>query len=210
MTPEQLRLLAERALQLQAQVDTMSKKIHRIETVNEQLTHEIAILKRHKFAKRSEQISPAQGSLLDDLLNTDLEAIEAELKALHPAPAQVEPRQQPRRAPLPPQLPRTVIHHEPDNTQCTCGCQLQRIGEDVSEKLDYAPEPGLIFLTVDPASDIFRANQEASLERMFAHELHHAARWAGPGYGSSLGEALVSEGLAGAFAQEICGGLPEP
>lgn len=54
------------------------KKIHRIETVNEQLTHEIAILKRHKFAKRIEQISPAQGSLLDDLLNTDLEAIEAE------------------------------------------------------------------------------------------------------------------------------------
>src|SRR5476649_1482948 len=43
--------------------------------------------------------------------------------------------------------------------------------------LGYAPEPGLIFLTVDPASDIFRANQEASLERMFAHELHHAARW---------------------------------
>lgn len=82
----------------------------------------------------------------------------------------------------------------------------------IAEKghLGYAPEPGLIFLTVNPASDIFRANQEASLERMFAHELHHAARWDGPGYGSSLGEALVSEGLAGAFAQEICGGLPEP
>jgi hypothetical protein len=40
------------------------------------------ILKRHKFAKRSEQISPAQGSLLDDVLNTDLEAIDAELNAL--------------------------------------------------------------------------------------------------------------------------------
>lgn len=42
----------------------------------------IAILKRHKSAKRSEQISLAQGSLLDDLISTDLEAIEAELKAL--------------------------------------------------------------------------------------------------------------------------------
>ena len=30
-----------------------------------------------------------------------------------------------------------MIHHEPDTTQCACGCQLQRIGEDVSEKLDY-------------------------------------------------------------------------
>lgn len=25
------------------------------------------------------------------------------------------------------------------NTQYACGCQLQRIGEDVSEKLDYTP-----------------------------------------------------------------------
>ncbi|CAH0141317.1 hypothetical protein SRABI111_00713 [Pseudomonas carnis] len=29
--------------------------------------------------------------------------------------------------------------HEPDNTQFACGCQLQRIGEDVSEKLNYTP-----------------------------------------------------------------------
>ena len=136
MTPEQLRALAA---QLMSKIDTQDRKIHRDETIIEQLAHEIAILKRHKFAKRSEQISPAQGSLLDDLLNTDLEAIEAELRALRPAPAQTEPRQQPKRAPLPPQFPRTVIHHEPDNTQCTCGCQLQRIGEDVSEKLDYTP-----------------------------------------------------------------------
>ena len=32
-----------------------------------------------------------------------------------------------------------MIYHEPDNTQGPCGCQLQRIGEDVSEKLDYTP-----------------------------------------------------------------------
>lgn len=136
MPPEQLRTLDA---QLMSKVDTQHRKIHRDETIIEQLTHEIAILKRHKFAKRSKQISPAQGSLLDDLLNTDLEAIEAELTALHPAPALTEPRQQPKRAPLPPQFPRTVIHHEPDNTQCACGCQAQRIGEDVSEKLDYTP-----------------------------------------------------------------------
>jgi len=32
-----------------------------------------------------------------------------------------------------------LIHHEPDNTDCRCGCALKRIGEDVSEKLDYIP-----------------------------------------------------------------------
>ncbi|GGO27498.1 DUF2268 domain-containing putative Zn-dependent protease [Deinococcus humi] len=29
-----------------------------------------------------------------------------------------------------------------------------------------------------------------------AHELHHARRWQGPGYGQTLLEVLVSEGLA--------------
>jgi len=93
----------------------------------DQMPPEIAILKQHRFTKRSEQISPEQGHLLDDLLNTDLEAIDAELKALRPAPAPEVTRQQPTREPLPAQFPRTVNRHEPENTQCTCGCQLQRI-----------------------------------------------------------------------------------
>jgi hypothetical protein len=38
----------------------MGQKIHRLETVNEQLSHEIALLKRHNFAKRSEQLSPGR------------------------------------------------------------------------------------------------------------------------------------------------------
>ncbi|MFB4249787.1 IS66 family transposase zinc-finger binding domain-containing protein [Pseudomonas idahonensis] len=32
-----------------------------------------------------------------------------------------------------------LIHHEPDNSHCQCGCALKRIGEDASEKLDYTP-----------------------------------------------------------------------
>lgn len=44
-----------------------------------------------------------------------------------------------KRAPLRQQFRRTVIHREPENTRCACGCALQRIGEDVSEKPDYTP-----------------------------------------------------------------------
>lgn len=139
MTPDQLPTLAEQVMRLLSQVDSMGQKIHRLETVNEQLAHEIAILKRHRFAKRSEQLSPDQGSLLDYLHDTDIAAIEAELKAVNPPPAPTQSRQKPKRASLPPQFPRTVIRHEPENTQCACGCQLQRIGEDISEKLDYTP-----------------------------------------------------------------------
>jgi len=73
--------------------------------------------------------------------------------------------------------------------------------------LGYSSEPGIIYLTIDPHSHDLT---QESLTRMFAHELHHAARWDGPGYGRMLGEALVSEGLAGHFSQEVCGGEPEP
>ncbi|MET3458996.1 hypothetical protein ABIC88_005609 [Pseudomonas kilonensis] len=41
------------------------------QSVNEKLAHEIALLKRFKFAKRSERLSPNQASLLDDLIDTD-------------------------------------------------------------------------------------------------------------------------------------------
>ena len=74
----------------------------------------------------------------------------------------------------------------------------------------FCPEAAVIYLTVDPENPAFCKNDAHSIERMFAHELHHAARWAGPGYGSTLGEALVSEGLAGHFSLELFEGEPEP
>lgn len=104
------------AVHLLSKVSTIGRKINLDETIIVQLSHEIAIQKRRKFAKRSEQISPAEGSLTGNLLNTDLEAIEAELNALRAATASEEIRREPKRALLPPQFSRTVIRHEPENT----------------------------------------------------------------------------------------------
>jgi transposase len=105
----------------------------------DQLTHEMALLKRWKFAARSEQLHGEQRSLLDETIDADLEAIAAELATLRSAqPAQV-PKEQPKRSPLPAHLPRVDVRHEPEQTVCSCGCAMKRIGEDVSEKLDYTP-----------------------------------------------------------------------
>jgi transposase len=106
----------------------------------DKLTHELATLKRWKFGRSSELLNAGQVSLLDETIDADIAAIEEELKELAPAPkSDTQARQQPKRAALPAGLPRIDIHHEPDATTCKCGCQLKRIGEDVSEKLDYAP-----------------------------------------------------------------------
>jgi transposase len=104
----------------------------------DQLTHEMAVLKRWRFDRRSEQLDVVQRSLLDESIDADIEAISLELEALKEKPA-AAPKEQPRRVALPPSFPRRVIPHEPENTQCSCGCSLERIGEDISEKLDYTP-----------------------------------------------------------------------
>jgi transposase len=105
----------------------------------EQLTHEMAVLKRWKFAARSEQLHGTQRSLLDETIDADLEALAAELATLRSPERTLPVKDKPKRSPLPAHLPRIEVHHEPEQTVCNCGCAMKRIGEDVSEKLDYIP-----------------------------------------------------------------------
>jgi transposase len=155
MDAQQLRALAEGLLvkvmdqdqQLAAHQQSLVSKdqeIHFKQTKIDLLTHEIARYKRLQFAAKSEKLQADQRSLLDESLDADLAALEAELQALSPAPAEPSdtadtPKAKPRRTALPAHLPRVEIQHEPESTACGCGCQMKRIGEDVSEKLDYTP-----------------------------------------------------------------------
>ena len=136
MDAQQLREFATRLL------ETLTSKDHELryqELKIEQLTHEMAVLKRWKFAARSEQLHGAQRTLFDEAIDADLEAIAAELATLRSAEQRQASKDPPKRSPLPAQLPRVEVRHEPEQTVCACGCALKRIGEDVSEKLDYTP-----------------------------------------------------------------------
>lgn len=136
LNPDQLRALAA---QLMAQVGEKDRELLYRQTRIDQLTHELSMLKRLQFGKRSEHFNAEQLNLLDEAIDVDLAALEGELEQLQSEVSPDKPKQQPKRVPLPPQLPRTDIHHEPDNVTCACGCQRERIGEDISEKLDYTP-----------------------------------------------------------------------
>ena len=142
LDPEQLRQLAQG---LMAEVAERSAVLERKErelafkqATIDKLTHEMAVLKRLKFAATSETFNAEQKSLIEETLDTDLAALALEIEQRQPAKDKGD-KQRPKRAVLPPELPRTEHRHEPDNTTCRCGCQLKRIGEDVAEKLDYVP-----------------------------------------------------------------------
>ena len=124
---------------LMGEIEQRDREIAFKQATIDKITHEMAMLKRLKFAAKSEPFNAEQRSLLEEAIDADLEALQRELEQLAPeAPAERE-KQAPKRQPLPANLRRREIHHEPESTMCSCGCQLERIGQDVAEKLDYQP-----------------------------------------------------------------------
>ena len=117
----------------------------------ERITFELARLKAWKFAARTEAMNAEQRQLFEETLAADEASLQAQLEALQAqadssttasTPAPVEPRRQPKRQALPEHLVRVEHHHEPENTTCPtqdCAQPMQRVGEDVSERLDIIP-----------------------------------------------------------------------
>jgi transposase len=113
----------------------------------ERITFELARLKAWKFAARTEAMNAEQRQLFEETLAADEASLQAQLEELQaqaatPTSAPVQARRQPRRQALPEHLQRIVHHHEPESTTCPsadCGQPMQRVGEDVSERLDIIP-----------------------------------------------------------------------
>jgi transposase len=82
----------------------------------EQMSHEIALLRRHRYGKISEGLDAYQLSLLQELIDEDTSAVEMELEKISLKDRPKADKQQAKRQPLPPQLPRSEIRHEPDST----------------------------------------------------------------------------------------------
>ena len=110
----------------------------------EQLTVQIARLKRMQFDARSEKMDVEQRALFDESVEADTAAAQAELEGLRRADADTQtptkPRNKSQRRPLPPELRRVETRHEPASCNCAdCGAALVQISEHVSEKLDVKP-----------------------------------------------------------------------
>ena len=125
-------------------LESKAKELAHKEALIAKLTFEMATLRRARYGRTAETLNREQRTLFDEAIDEDLAALEVQLDT---AAAPTDPnaaksnrqRRQPKRAQIPADLPRTDVLHEPENTVCQCGCQLKRVGEDVSEKLDYTP-----------------------------------------------------------------------
>jgi len=71
------------------------------------------------------------------------------------------------------------------------------------------PRTGDVSVALDPAHDPFDDALRHRIPDVLAHELHHSTRiLRGPGYGRSLAEAFVTEGLAQRFVVEAFPDVP--
>jgi transposase len=138
--------LASRLQLAERKLGQAEAELRRSELKIEQLTYEIARLRRHRFGNsRHEALSAVIPDMFEGELNTELAAREAELEAADKEPSGQAPTQKGRRRSrtetvFPDHFPRVDHLHDVENCQCgECGGEMKRIGEDVSEKLNYIP-----------------------------------------------------------------------
>lgn len=72
----------------------------------------------------------------------------------------------------------------------------------------YTEHAHLVRFWLDPTHPKLAQSFDVSFPALLAHELHHLVRERGPGYGRTLRDSLVSEGLACQFEKEVSGQLP--
>ena len=147
---EAAELIARLQQQAQAHAQELARRNREIAWAHvkiDKLNFEVARLRRWKFAARTEAMTAAQRLLFAETMIEDEASLQAQLAELQrglpetPKTPKAPPRQ-PRREKLPEHLERVEHRHEPQDTTCSnleCGQPMQRIGEDVSEKLDIIP-----------------------------------------------------------------------
>ncbi len=77
-------------------------------------------------------------------------------------------RKKPTRKPLPKDLPREQVIHDVDDSekQCDCGCEKQRIGEEISEQLEVIPASVKVIQHVRPKYACNRCDSGVSIATM--------------------------------------------
>jgi transposase len=132
-----LDMQALKALVLAKQFELDSRQ-----TEIENLKLLILKLKRMHFGPRSEKFDRDIKQLELQLEDLETNQAAAEPPPVQPAVAALNNRapRKPARRPLPPELPRETETIAPKQEACPdCGGMLRRLGEDVSETLEYVP-----------------------------------------------------------------------
>ena len=107
----------------------------------ERLEEENRLLRKALFAPKSEKVSSHDESPQLPLFDMPENPPESDEEPEKKIVIKEHSRVKKGRKPIPEHLPRVEVVHDISDEEkiCACGCQLSRIGEEVSEKLDVIP-----------------------------------------------------------------------
>ena len=132
--PEELRSFTARLL---AEVKAQAILI-------EKLRHQLAGHRAHRFGASSETAEQLQLAL--ETSEIAAAAMTARMKL-----PDIEEKDKPKRRPIPDHIPRMEVELTPGADACAdCGGRLRRIGEDVTEELEYVPGRFIVNRIVRP------------------------------------------------------------
>ena len=133
---EQLLSAEDRLTATQEQLQSREREIEHLQLL-------LAKLHRMQFGRKSEKLQRQIEQLELRLEELESHRSEKECNAAEPAPviaSSTPAAAKPTRRALPDHLPRQTRRHEPKETVCPqCQGELRKLGEDVSEMLEYVP-----------------------------------------------------------------------
>ena len=128
--------------QLPTNVDTLQQMVLTLLGQIDDLNGQLHYLKRQLFGKKSEKLDPQQRLLFESLYSEVQAKLDQQRQPKSPKVKTRKNANHKGRNPLPEDLPREIIEIEPDRDEkvCSeCNSEKQRIGEEVTEKLEYVP-----------------------------------------------------------------------
>ena len=139
--PEDIEVLKDIILELVSSNKSFSNKIEYLEREIRYLQEENKLLLQKMFGSKREKITSQEEDIQPTLFDEVETCKDLEEDAEEEIVVSSHTRKKRGRRPLPEELPRVEIIHDisEEEKRCRCGCELKRIGEEVSEKLDIIP-----------------------------------------------------------------------
>ena len=128
--PDDVAALKAMVLASRAELAARDAELRNRDLLIEKLKHQLAGLRRHRFGVTSEALDQLELGLEDDEIARAADVLP------EPTPGT---RNQPKRRPLPDHLQRKETVLAPGERCADCGSHLKRLGEDVTEELEYIP-----------------------------------------------------------------------
>ncbi len=150
---------------LEAVVEQMLALEEQLRQKEEQLAEAqafIAELKRQLFGPKAEKLSPEEQAQLDEIasdLREQRQRPEPLSQQVLAEEQKAQRRRRPPRHPIPVELETETVILEPEITICPCCGPLSRIGEEVTEEMDWVPAKLIRRRTIRPKYAACRCGQ---------------------------------------------------